>query len=132
MKDTKDQNGKSSGKNPLVAGISGGEVVSSRAKNFSLVSEGSGEKKAAGASAEGKTKGGAVTISDELIERLAQAVAKAVEAELVDLLFVHARLTAADTLHTSLKAATVFKYAIQEAMLAKEVYNNLKPAEPGE
>lgn len=58
-------------------------------------------------------------LADETIQKLALAVARALRRVLRLDMPIYARITAADTIHTAEKPATVFRHAINEARLAK-------------
>ena len=63
------------------------------------------------------------------ISALAVAIAKQVARELRQMLPLHARLCAADTLHTAEKPATVFRHACNEAEIAQvEINKHLQAA----
>lgn len=63
------------------------------------------------------------------ISALAVAIAKHVARELRQMLPLHARLCAADTLHTAEKPATVFRHACNEADVAQvEINKHLQAA----
>lgn len=72
--------------------------------------------------AEGKNGGDCkpVELSEASVERLAAAIADALCSRLVAMLPIHARLTSADTIHTTLRPDTVFRHAIREAAVAQQ------------